>query len=494
MRIFLLFVSLILFSRSFSQQNCVRNSSLYHFDRSAQPRHFTERLGSHPEFPFLQEVNGVSTTDLFLRSIRNDSVHLKYAREFKAFDLLLRNSGFRNGYKDLSKKNVENVHVSPGTIGNLGFYDKQKDLISYIYVRLNPAGEDASGIAAWKLTNSSGCFLYILHTCGNAFYPNSTECCKAISVETGADSLDIKPDSSRRNVHVRLNFYEARLVVAGQKEKRSAGKYDTIVSLIRHTDTVRAIKEAEGRKLKIYAYGSSGKILVCRDTVIRLNPRLAVDSSTAGVPDSILFIVSDTAYPRPASNPLPLCHKKWEISLDGGISFNSIPRLNSATVHTQTNGGHPAAELAVSRIFNHWFQAGLSASYITLSYQDDIVYPGTVAGTYNTVWIGKPIIPVQLFGKATIGGPLGWQSNISLSAGYSIPMNDKIENGGSTLTTKPSVKGGLTAGLKMGIAYFFSCRFGLGLSVNGQYFSNKATTMSYHLFAMPVTAGIRYRF
>jgi hypothetical protein len=493
MKPLLLLLSLFLFTQAFSQQNCLRNSSLYIFDRTAQPRHFTERLGSHPEFPFLQELNGVNTTELFIRSIRNDSVHSKYAREFRAFDLLLRNSGFKNGYKDLSKKNVENVHVNPGTIGNLGFYDKQKDLISYIYVRLNPAGEDASGIAAWKLTNSSGCFLYILHTCGNAFYPNSSDCCKALTLEVGADTLNIKADSADRTVHVRINYYEARLVTSSQREKRSAGKYDTLVNLIRHTDTATTVKDATGRKLRIYISDTTEKMLVCKDGIINIHPLLRTDSVPAGNRDSLLFIVSDTVYPR-ARGALPTCQKKWEIALDGGISFNSIPRFDNAAVHSQTNGGHPAAELAISRIFSHWFQAGISASYITLSYQDDILYPGTVAGTYNTVWLGKPIIPVQLFGKATIGGPLGWQSNISLSAGVSVPTNGKIENSGNTLTTKPSVKSGFTAGFKLGVAYFFSCKFGLGLSFNGQYFNNKATALSYHLFALPITAGVRYRF
>ncbi|MEJ0079830.1 MAG: hypothetical protein WDM78_02435 [Puia sp.] len=45
-------------------------------------------------------------------------------------------------------------------------------MINYLYVKLNPAGEAAEGIEAWKLINKNGCFLYILFTCGNAFYPN----------------------------------------------------------------------------------------------------------------------------------------------------------------------------------------------------------------------------------------------------------------------------------------------------------------------------------
>jgi hypothetical protein len=153
-----------------------------------------------------------------------------------------------------------------------------------------------------------------------------------------------------------------------------------------------------------------------------------------------------------------------------------------------------AGELAISRIFNHWFQAGVSASYIILSYQDDLPYPGSVAGVYNSVYLGVPIIPVQLFGKVTIGGPLGWQSNVSLSAGYSIPTHGNITNSGNVLTTRPALKGGLTAGFKLGIAYFFSCKFGIGGSFDGQYFNNKGAQMNYSLMALPVTLGIRYRF
>jgi hypothetical protein len=89
---------------------------------------------------------------------------------------------------------------------------------------------------------------------------------------------------------------------------------------------------------------------------------------------------------------------------------------------------------------------------------------------------------------------LRWQSNISFSAGWSIVSKDHIENRGNTLTTKPGVNGGPTAGFKMGVAYFFSCKFGLAASFSGQYFSNKATNMDYHLFALPMTLGIRYRF
>jgi hypothetical protein len=46
----------------------------------------------------------------------------------------------------------------------------------------------------------------------------------------------------------------------------------------------------------------------------------------------------------------------------------------------------------------------------------------------------------------------------------------------------------------MSVAYFFTCKFGLALNVSGQYFNNKATAMTYHLVALPVSLGVRFRF
>jgi hypothetical protein len=505
-------------------RHCPRNSQLYQFNRNTHPRHFSERLGSHPQFPFLQEINGVNTPALFIASIRDTARQQKYRREFKAFDALLHNSGFKNGYKDLNESSVTNSYVPIGTIGNLGFYNPRKDLMSYNYVVLEPAGETPRGVAAWKLTNKAGCFLYILHTCGNAFYPIDSadgthrdgthgggghggyhndgrggSCCKALSVDSRVDTVEWKESPKDRPLHVQVNFYEGILVPSGRHKRSSPGSnaYDTVFRLIRHLDTVGTIPYGQLKQWKVYGMELSDKIMICRDSSLKLFTRLLVDSS--GTPKDnateITFIVSDTSYNRHyVAGSAPVCSKKWEIALDGGFTVNSIPRYNSPLVHTQTSGAHVAAELAISRIVNHWFQIGLMASYITLSYQDDVTYPGTLPGTYNLVNLGRPIIPVQLFGKATIGGPLGWQSNVTLSVGYSVPTNGNIENDFNTLSTRPQVNGGLTAGVKLGLAYFFSCKFGLGLSAGGQYFSNQSALQHYTLWAMPVLAGIRYRF
>jgi hypothetical protein len=505
MRYFLLLFSVIALSHVMGQQTCPKHSKLYQFDSDGHPRNFTEKLGNHPEFPFLQQKNGVDSTSEFIKAINSSDNQQKYAREFKAFDLLLRNSGFKHGYLDLSVTNVENLFISPGTIGNLGFYDRIKDRINYIYVKLNPAGEFPEGTAAWKLTNPAGCYLYILHTCGNAFYPNksgsqsikngssSKECCKTLSVETQINPIELKTDSFDRPLQVRVNFYQARLVPSSHHGISGSG-FDTIVHLIRHLDSLSSFKDVDQKRWTIHVNSTPLKLRICNDSLVKFYPRIFIDSSTkAGNHDGVNFIVSDTLYLRD-SIWNPSCWNKWAFTLDGGASFNAIPRFNNAAEHSQTNGANLAGSISLSRFLKQWFQLGLSASFIGLSYQDDAAYPGSIPGTYNRIYLGNPIIPLQLFGQANIGKTIGWQSHVALSAGFSIPTNGKIENSGNTLSTKPALKGGFTAGFRFGLDYFFSCRFGLGLSVSSQYFINKGALMNYNLFALPITGGMRFRF
>jgi len=485
MRLFLLACAALLFVQARSQSPCNKRSILFKFDQHVHPRLFTERLGNHPQFPFLQYEKGTTTRALFIKAAKDPDSRRFYKKEFSAFNELLHEIGFTNGYRDLKPGNVENLFINPGTIGNLGFYNKESN---YIYVKLNPAGEEPDGIAAWKVTGPAGCYFYILHTCGNAFYANDPlgdGCCQAVTAKSQTDTLVAGDHARDRPLHIKIRFYEG-LRVAGRKNKT----YDTLYRLLRSIDTTELLKDSAMGLLKVYGKGVVEKTLVCRDTVLSL--RIALSADSGGLRD-LYYTLSDTAYITAYSGKTD-CRKKWEISLDGGASVNSVPRFDNTAEHSRTNGAHMAGELAISRIFNHWFQAGVSASYIILSYQDDLPYPGSVAGVYNSVYLGVPIIPVQIFGKATIGGPLGWQSNVSLSAGYSIPTHGNIMNSGNTLTTRPALKGGVTAGLKLGIAYFFSCKFGIGGSFAGQYFNNKGGQMNYQLMALPITLGIRYRF
>lgn len=288
-----------------------------------------------------------------------------------------------------------------------------------------------------------------------------------------------------------MNSYLAQIVKSNQKRK----KYDTLYRLIHHKDTLVYIQDKNIVPWKLSTDTRPERIQICGDSSIVLNIPVVADNLQQTDPKTpIRFVLSDTTYKKPEPEPKEGCDKNWEVSVDAGKSFNSIPRLDDPVQHTQTNGAQLTGELAISKIMSQSFQLGVSASYMILSYQDDIIYPGTVPGTYNKVYLGKPVIPVQLFGKFTIGKPIGFQSNISLSLGYSIPTNGKIENDGNTLTTKPNMKGDFTAGLKLGVAYFFNCSFGIGVSFAGQYFNNKGDLMNYNIFALPITGGVRVRF
>ncbi len=423
-----------------------------------------------------------------MKSVKDPASRKNYPALFEVFNRLLKDIGFVNGYKDVKTANVENLFINPGTIGNLGFFNKESN---YIYVRLNPAGEGDDGVAAWKLTGPTGCSFYILHTCGNAFFANDPAaggpgCCKDISVNIATDTLGAA-GSQDRPLHLTIRFYQG-VIGAGKKK----GTLDTAISLIKIIDTTTTIKDSTGRSGRVYAKALAQRWEVCRDSALTIRLPLLLDSTA--VTGKLEYVLSDTSYIRITREGKEDCHKKWEIAADGGGSFNSIPRFDNTLQHSRTNGAQPVASLSFSRLFSHSFQAGIAASYMSLSYQDDIAYAGSAPNTYNTVYPARPIIPVQVFGKFTIGGPLGWQANVSFSAGYSFVSGGKIVNSGNTLAVKPGTKGGPTAGAGMGIAYFFSCKFGWGLSVGGQYFDNKASAMTYHLVALPVTLGIRFRF
>jgi hypothetical protein len=510
MRAYLFLFLIFTCSAIFAQKPCYQHSRLYLFNKGDEPRLFTDPLGRHPQFPFLQRINGITTAELFIQSIRDTVKQKKYARTFKAFDLLLRNSGFR-GYKELNTKNVRKVYITPGTIGNLGFYNGQTDIMNYLYVKLNPANESPEGIEAWKLINKNGCFLYILFTCGNAFYPNGEAvvtnvvggpvnagginpggaCCRTITVKSTVTAVPQQTDSIRRTADLRMNHYRAHLTPS----RRKGMAYDTSVQLIHSKDTLIHFKDRRVVPARLDTASQYKVYTICRDSLVNMRfPLLGDNSQQTDSAHPVRFVMSDTVYEKEEPKYEEECVNHWEVSIEAGKSWNSFPRLNDPVQHTQSNGSQTTATLEISRILVRWFQLGVSASYIVLSYQDDINYPGNVAGTYNTIYLAKPIVPVQLFGKFNFGKPVGFQSNVQISFGYSIPMNGKIEDNGTTLTTSPNLKGDFTAGLKFGIAYYFSCHIGVSASFTGQYFNNKSDFIAYSLYALPVQGGLHFRF
>ena len=88
MRYFLLVVLAFVFGQARSQSNCRKNSPLFQFDIHEHPRLFTDKLGNHPQFPFLQREKGVTTPNLVIHFVK-DPESQKKAQEGRD----LRNEG-----------------------------------------------------------------------------------------------------------------------------------------------------------------------------------------------------------------------------------------------------------------------------------------------------------------------------------------------------------------------------------------------------------------
>ena len=283
--LFLIFLSI----QAWSQSACSPKSTLFQFDPQMKPRVFTEKLGNHPQFPFLQQVNGVVTRAAFLKAVKDPGSRKRDKMEFGVFNELLKEIGFAGGYRDLKLANVENLYINPGTIGNLGFFNKEN---GYIYVRLDPAGEGEDGIAAWRVTGPEGCYFYILHTCGNAFFANDpagagSGCCRDLTVNAQTDTV-AAVRSRNRPLHIDIRFYQAR-VTAGKNRS------DTAYQLIRSIDTNTTVTDTASMPGKLWGKGVVRNLL-CRDTVLSITIPLA-GNETAG-PDSLCYVLADTVFVR----------------------------------------------------------------------------------------------------------------------------------------------------------------------------------------------------
>ena len=76
---------------------------------------------------------------------------------------MLTDIGFTNGAKDVTASSVTEYYIPSGTLGNMGDGN-----FNTAYIKLTGNGQD---IKSWKISSPTGCYVYILAKCGNAFYP-----------------------------------------------------------------------------------------------------------------------------------------------------------------------------------------------------------------------------------------------------------------------------------------------------------------------------------
>lgn len=175
MKKILLACSLFLIGTGAYAQGCSKTLPLFHFDNGATPKP-VYKLGSSPQFTFLQHLN---TPEQFVAAVMKSQNDPKYKKGINELNSLLMEVGFENGIKDLKQSSVTRETIASGETGKMG-----NGKYTYVYSQF-AGGND---FKAWKLTSDKGCYMYVMAACGNAFYPES-----AAKEAQPVAMLDVKP-------------------------------------------------------------------------------------------------------------------------------------------------------------------------------------------------------------------------------------------------------------------------------------------------------------
>lgn len=141
-------------SSCFAQSQCGSGNPMFKSDKYGEPKEIYS-LGSNPEFPFLRNLSTPEQVASAMKRTAN-------RHGMSTLNRMLMDMGFTNGAQDVTASSVAALELPSGTIGNMG--DGSHN-ISYVKLM---AGE---GSKAWKITSPTGCYVYVLAKCGNAFYP-----------------------------------------------------------------------------------------------------------------------------------------------------------------------------------------------------------------------------------------------------------------------------------------------------------------------------------
>ncbi len=111
-----------------------------------------DKLGTNPEFPFLQHKTSAAQVYQAIKTKAGRDDH-----QMSEFNNILTAIGFANGAKDVRMGDVTAANIPNGTLGNMG-----DGSYNSTYSKLNLGDE---GVKAWKVTGSSG-YVYFLAKCG----------------------------------------------------------------------------------------------------------------------------------------------------------------------------------------------------------------------------------------------------------------------------------------------------------------------------------------
>jgi hypothetical protein len=142
-------------SSCFAQTQCSQSNPIFRTDNYGAAKEVYS-FGSNPEFPFLRNL---STPQQVANAMKKGIARHGMAE----LNRMMMDIGFTNGVKDVTAAYVTEDYVATGTPGNMGDGN-----FSTAYIKL--MGGD-QGVKTWKISSPTGCYVYILAKCGNAFYP-----------------------------------------------------------------------------------------------------------------------------------------------------------------------------------------------------------------------------------------------------------------------------------------------------------------------------------
>ena len=256
----------------FAQNNCTKDHPIYKTDNTSSPK-AVYRLGSNPEFPFLQNL---STRQQVLAAMQSKENAKKYPRQMKELNKMLKEIGFSNGVQDVTLSAVSSYNVSPGTTGNMG-----DGHLNYSYSRL----EGTKPHKAWKITSGEDCNVSFLAACGNAFYPFGTESanaysgykpkCTDIPVSVSADAKKITVDATKLVTKKTYVYYKRGCECENCKPGWSeAGYKDGLLS------RPLLVKKEEVNVPQTYKVttGNTGTATICPGKPMEVNADIEVES------------------------------------------------------------------------------------------------------------------------------------------------------------------------------------------------------------------------
>ena len=161
-RIMLISVLLTVALAGYGQSGCSGNNAIFKTDNSGTPKE-VYTLGSNPEFPFLRNMSTPEQVAAALK--KNANKHGMHELNNMLMDI-----GFANGVQDVTAANISADYIPAGTNGNMGDGNYST---SYIKLMADGGNSNSQGVKSWKISSPTGCYMYVLAKCGNAFYPST---------------------------------------------------------------------------------------------------------------------------------------------------------------------------------------------------------------------------------------------------------------------------------------------------------------------------------